>query len=126
MVVQISVSGGILVNDLHDGVDGDWGKQVRMVRHDFGAEGSDSVLDQLLAVIQINWNGHVIDNLESLLEGNLETIRDSGSMESLGEEVLGSSEQSSGNNDDGSSTITGLNVLSLGDFDQLNSQIDEQ
>ena len=73
-VVQVSVVCGLLINNLQDGIDSDGGEQVRMVRHDLGAEGGDGVFNQLLAVIQIDWDRHIINNFQRLLEGNLETI----------------------------------------------------
>lgn len=53
-VVEIGVGSGFLVNNLQNSVHSDRGKQVRVVRHDFGAEGGNSVLNKLFAVIQVN------------------------------------------------------------------------
>lgn len=42
-------------------------------------------------------------------------------MNSFGEKLFSSTKQSTGDNNDGGSTITGLSILSGGDIDKLNN-----
>ena len=60
-----------------------------------------------------------MDNLNGLFVGALETVRNGSGVDTLSHQVLAGSEESTSHNDNGSSTITSLNILSLGDFDKL-------
>ena len=68
-------------------------------------------MNQLVAVVEVNGNGHVINNFVSLVKGNLETIRDSGGVDSLGEQFLGGAQKGSSNNDNRGSSISSFNIL---------------
>ena len=50
---------------------------------------------------------------------NLEAIRDGGGVDTLSHELGGGLEKGTGHDDDGGGTVTGLDILSLGDFDKL-------
>ena len=86
---------------------------------DLGREGSDRVLDKLVAVIEVHRNRDSVNHLHSLSVGNLEAIRDGCRVETLLHELLACTEQSTGHHDDGSGAITSLDVLSLRNFDEL-------
>jgi hypothetical protein len=84
-----------------------------MMRHDLGRKGRHAVINQLVSVVKADILGHAVDDFVGLGESNLETIRNSGWMETLGEEILASLEESSSHDDDGGGSITGFDILSL-------------
>jgi hypothetical protein len=73
-VVEVSVSGGLHVYDLEDGVDGDGGKEVRVVGDDLGGEGGDRVLNKLFAVVQVHGFSHAVNDLVGLVKGDHEAV----------------------------------------------------
>jgi len=117
-VAQVDVNGRVLVNALHHSVDSHRGEEGVVMGDDLGGERGDSVLDKSLAVVEIDWLGHLIDDLHSLLVGDLETIRDGSRVETLTHELSASLEKSASHDDNGGGTVTSLNVLGLGDFDE--------
>jgi len=92
-VLKISISGGLLIRqDLHYCVNSDRSQQIRVVRHDLRRERCNSVLNQLLAVFEVNRDRHIIDYFECFFERNLETIGNLGGVETFLEELLRCSE----------------------------------
>ncbi len=95
------------------------GKDIRVRGDDFrGQRGSDTV-DQSFFIIKINGGLEGFKDLKSLVKSDLETFRDDGRMDSLIEEDLASTQQSTGNNDDSGGTITSFDILRLGNIDEL-------
>ena len=66
--------------------------------------------------------GDLLNDFHGLAVSNLETIRDSGGVDTLSHELGGGSKESTGHDDDGGGTVTGFNILSLGDFDELKAE----
>lgn len=120
-VSKVNIFGGVLVDDLEDGIDSHWSEQVGVLVNDLGGEGSDSVLDELVSVVEIDWLGDVLDDFLGLGDGNLESVRDGSWVETLSHQILDGSQKSSSNNDNGGSSVTSLNILGLGDFDEHSS-----
>jgi hypothetical protein len=68
-------------------------------------------LNQLIAVVKVNGDGHVVNDFVGLVKGNLETIRDGGRVDTLGEQLLGGAQKGSSNNDNRGSSISSFNIL---------------
>ena len=64
----------LLVDNLEDCIDSHRGQEIGVLRHNLRAERGNSVLDELITVVQINRLGHTVDNFESLSQGNLEAV----------------------------------------------------
>lgn len=118
-VAEVDVSGGLLVNDLEDGIDGHGGEEVTMVGNNLGGERGDGVLDKLLAVVEVDGLGHAFDNFKGFPEGDFEAVRNSGGVDTLVHKVLAGAEEGTGHHDNGGGSVTSLNILGLGDFNQL-------
>lgn len=57
--------------------------------------------------------------MEGFVEGDLEAFGNDSWVDTLFEEDIAGAEESSSNDDDSGSTVTGFDILSLGDFDEL-------
>ena len=68
-------------------------------------------MNQLVAVVEVNGNGHVINDFVGLVKRNLESIRDGGRVDALGEQFLGGAQKGSSNNDNRGSSISSFNIL---------------
>ena len=118
-VAQVNIGGSGLVDNFENGIDSHGGQKRVVVGDDLGRERSDRVLDELVTVVEVNRLGDLINNFHGLSVSNLEAIRDSGGVKALGHQFSACLEEGTSHNDDGSGSITSLNVLSLGNFDQL-------
>jgi hypothetical protein len=52
----------ILVDNLEDCIDSHGGQEIGVLRHYLRAERGNSVLDELITVVQINRLGHTVNN----------------------------------------------------------------
>ena len=118
-VAQVNIGGSGLVDNFENGIDSHGGQKRVVVGDDLGRERSDRVLDELVTVVEVNRLGDLINNFHGLSVSNLEAIRDSGGVKALGHQFSACLEEGTSHNDDGSGSITSLNVLSLGNLDQL-------
>jgi len=117
-IAEINIGIVLLINDTEDSINCHWGKEIRVLRYDFRAQRGNSILNELLTVVEVNRLSHTINDFKSLSKSNLETIRYSRRVNSLGKEILASLEESTSNNDNRCGTITSLNILSLRNLDE--------
>ena len=112
-VLQVTVSGSGLVDDFQDSIDSHWSQKLVVMGDNLGRKGSDGVLNELIAVVEVDRLGHIVDDFHGLVVGNLETIGDGGGVKTLVHEFSGGFEESTSHDDNRSGAIAGLNILSL-------------
>lgn len=87
-IAKVDVSVVLLVDDPEDSIDSHGGEEVRVMRDNLRRQGSDRVLNKLVAVVQVDRDRDSVDHLHGLSVGNLEAIRDCGGVETLRHEIL--------------------------------------
>lgn len=83
-----------------------------------GVETGAGSAEEALAVIKLYGGGNVGEELDRLGSGPLEGLGNDGGVDALVEHLLSGTEKASGNDDDRSGTVTGLDILSLGELDE--------
>lgn len=58
-----------------------------------------------------------------MLVGDLESVGDSGGVDALANEVLAGTEEGASHDDNGGGSVTGLDILGLGDLDELKHHV---
>ncbi|KAI3492768.1 hypothetical protein L1887_42565 [Cichorium endivia] len=101
-----------------DCVDGDGGKDGRVLRDDLGVETGAGGAQERLAVVELDGRRDVGEELDGLGGGLLEGLGDDGRVDALVEHFFGRAEQASGYNDDRGGAVAGLDVLRLRELDE--------
>lgn len=104
---------------MEDSFDGKRSKDIRVRADNLRRQRSDNTVDQSFFISKIDGGLEGFKNSKSLIKSKLETFRDDGRMDTLIKKDLASTQQSTGNNDDGSGTITSFDILRLGNIDKL-------
>lgn len=119
-VAQVDVGGrrGIVAEEAEDGIDGDGGEEVGVLRHDLGGEAGVDGRDEGVAVGQVDGAGHVAHGRGGEVGGLHEGRGDGRGVDALGQQGRAGVEEGPGHDDDGGGAVAGLNVLRLGQFDE--------
>ena len=119
-VAQVDVGGrrGVVPKEAQDGIDGDGGQQIRVLRHDLGREAGVDGINEGIAVGQVDGAGHVAHGRGGNVGGLHEGGGDGRGVNALGQQRRAGVEEGAGHHDDGGGAVAGLDVLRLGQFDE--------
>jgi hypothetical protein len=73
-VSKINVGLVVALKDSEDGVDSHWGEDIGVGGNDLRGKASNTVLDQDISILEVNWGSHTFDDLAGLLESDIESI----------------------------------------------------
>jgi len=117
-VAQVDVV-ALVVDEAQDRVDGDRGEDGRVLRDDLGRERRRRGAQEVVAVAQVDGEGHLGEKLDDLGGGAGERLGDDGRVDALVEQLLGGAEERAGEDDDRGGAVSRLDVLRGREVDEL-------
>mmetsp|Transcript_10330 Transcript_10330/g.25325 ORF Transcript_10330/g.25325 Transcript_10330/m.25325 type:complete len:346 (-) Transcript_10330:113-1150(-) len=117
-IFEIHHVGSLRVHDLEDAVDGDGREDVGVLRDDFRAQGGGGGLDQRLAVVDVQRDRHVLQDLAGFVAGFAHGVGDHRGVHALAEQVDALGEERAAEHGDGGGPVARHDVLRLGQLHQ--------
>lgn len=115
----LGLAGGVGHLDGLHGVDNHVAEEVRLSSEELGAHGGLGGLeDGLRGEVTLTHDQLLLDEVDRLFEGHTVSRHDGSRVDLVLDEVVGSLEELSGEDDNGGGTVTDLTILDLGELDE--------